>query len=346
MAEVVPEPAAKPAEPGFFAEMLDSSLRWALEEKRATYSFSALRIIYGFIILLVIATSFPDRQYLWGIGSRFIDPVSTTRGYPLIFEAVFNKSSPVVFDIAYAMLAVFALLFMIGLFTRIVGPFLLVFWIGLSVNSTLLTNGGDTVLRITLLFILFADLSRHWSVDAVLRRSGRGRPAPQWVRSIPAWVGPLLHNTVLLLCSYQIILVYASSAMYKLQGVEWLNGTATYYSLVLDVFRPFPWLNDFVTMWDFPVYALTYLTLALQLLFPVLLVWRPTRIVALVGITGTHLGIGLFLGLWPFSLAMIALDFLFVKDSTWLWAGDLAKKWWARIRPKKTAHGRRAVSAG
>ena len=328
--------------PGFFAELLDSTLRWGLEAKRATYSFAVLRIIYGAIVLLVLITSFADRQYLWGIGSRFIDPVATTRGYPLIFEAVFNKSSAVVFDIAYAMLALFAFLFMIGLFTRIAGPFLLIFWMGLSVNSTLLTNGGDTALRITLLFALFADLGGRWSVDAALRRRTRRAPAA-WLSRIPEWVGPLLHNTALVLCSYQIILIYATSAMYKLQGIEWLNGTATYYSLVLDVFRPFPWLNDFVTQWAFPVYALTYLTLAVQLLFPVLLVWRPTRIVALILITGTHLGIGLFLGLWPFSLAMIALDFLFVKDSTWVWAIELAKKWWVRIRPAKASHGRRAV---
>ena len=348
----VPEkPTAAPSPvTGFLARVrrasapaVDAGLQWVLETKHATYSFAALRILYGSIILLVLVTSFPDRHYLWGVGSRFIDPVATTRGYPWIFEAVFNKSNAVAFDVAYLLLGFLALLFTVGLLTRWVGPLVLLFWVGLAVNSTLLTNGGDTVLRITLLFALFADLGGRWSVDSWLRKAGK-KIDPNWFKRIPEWVGPLAHNTALILCAYQIILIYSSSAMFKLQGTEWLAGTATYYSLVLDVFRPFPWLNDLVTFWDFPVYALTYLTLALQLLFPVLLVWRPTRIVALVGITGTHLGIGLFLGLWPFSLAMIALDFLFVRDATWLWAGALAREQWGRFRARKKQHGRRAAA--
>ena len=316
----------------------DEAVRWATTVKHASYSFAALRIIYGLIILLVLVTSALDRQYLWGIGSRFIDPVATTRGYPIIFEAIFNKSNPIVFDIAYVLLGIFALAFMIGFATRVSGVLTLLFWIGLSVNSTLLTNGGDTVLRITLLFALFADLGGRWSVDAWLRKRGRMAKQPEWMPRAPVWLGPLAHNTALILCAYQIILIYISSAFLKLQGVEWLNGTAVYYSLALDVFRPFPWLNDLATMWDFPVFALTWLTIALQLLFPVLLVWRPTRIVALVGITGTHLGIGLFLGLWPFSLAMIALDFLFVRDVTWRWVIRLVS---ARL-PRPRARARRA----
>jgi hypothetical protein len=207
---------------------------------------------------------------------------------------------------------------------------------GLSVNSTLLTNGGDTVLRITLLFALFADLGGRWSVDEWLRRRGRAPKRPEWMPRTPAWLEPLAHNTALILCAYQIILIYVSSAFLKLQGPEWLNGTAVYYSLILDVFRPFPWLNDVATMWDFPVFVLTWLTMVLQLLFPVLLVWRPTRIAALIGITGTHLGIGLFLGLWTFSLAMIALDFLFVRDSTWIWAVAKGREVIAKLRKRKT----------
>lgn len=313
----------------------DEAVRWATTVKRATYSFAVLRIIYGFIILLVLVTSFADRQYLWGIGSRFIDPVATTRGYPFFFEAIFNKSNAVVFDIAYFLLAIFALAFMVGFLTRLSGMLTLLFWIGVSVNSTLLTNGGDTVLRITLLFALFADLGRRWSVDEWLRSRGRLLKRPEWMPRTPDWLGPLAHNTALMLCAYQIILIYVSSAFLKLQGVEWLNGTAVYYSLALDVFRPFPWLNDLATMWDFPVIALTWMTMVLQLLFPVLLVWRPTRIAALIGITGVHLGIGLFLGLWPFSLAMIALDFLFVRDRTWVWAVAELKKRVAQFRERK-----------
>ncbi len=308
----------------------DWLLRWALEREHGTYAFAAFRIVYGLIILAVLATSFADRHYLWGVGSRFIDPVASDRGYPIFFDAVFNKSSPMVFDIAYVVLALLAVVFAAGWKTRWVTPLLLLFWIGLSVNSTLLTNGGDTLMRITLFFALFANLSKRWSVDAWLARGKEPKPVTGWRSRIPGWLPPLLHNTALVLCGYQILLIYASSALLKLQGSEWLDGTAVYYSLAIEVFRPFPWLNDLVSLWDWPVYLLTYTTFGLQLLFPIFLVWRPTRVVALLGITGVHLGIALFLGLWPFSLAMIALDFLFVRDATWVWFEGLVKEWWAR----------------
>jgi hypothetical protein len=336
--ETAAPPADEQANPsperrGAARRALEAALSWALDGKHASYSWAMFRITYGVIVLIVLASSWADRHYLWGVGSRFIDPVADRRGYPWFFEAVFVKSNGIVFDIAYYLLAALAVLFVIGWRTRWVAPFLLLFWIGLEVNSTLLTNGGDTIMRVTLLFALFADLSRHWSLDAWLRRRRppTTAPASSWA---PSWVGNLLHNTALVLCLWQILLVYATSALLKFQGLEWKNGTAAYYSLVLDVFRPYPWLSQLVTAWDLPIHLLTYATMGLQLLFPVFLVWRPTRIVALVGVTGIHLGIGLFLGLWPFSLAMIALDFLFVRDATWQWFIELVRPYLARVRSR------------
>jgi len=305
---------------------LNDLLEWALNTKHATYSFALYRIIYGLIVLAVLATSFTDRHYLWGVGSRFIDPVATNRGYPWFFDMVFSKHDAALFDLAYLLLAFLAVLFTAGWRTRVVAPLLLLFWIGLSTNSTVLTNGGDTLMRITLFFALFADLGGRWSLDA-LRRRRQPSPKRRARSRIPEWATTLAHNTALVLCAYQILLVYATSGLLKLQGEEWVRGTATYYALSLDVFRPIPWLNDLFTVWDAPVLIATAMTVGLQLLFPVFLMWRPTRIVAILGVTGIHAGIGLMLGLWPFSLIMIALDILFVRDSTWRWMLSVARSW-------------------
>lgn len=332
------EPMAAPGRTDFAdraRRAADAALSWALDVRHATYSWALFRIVMGGTVLLVLATSWLDRHYLWGIGSRFIDPVATDRGYPWFFEAVFVKSNAVAFDAAYYALAAVAVAFVLGWRTRVVAPVLLLLWMGLSVNSTLLTNGGDTIMRVTLLFACFADLSARWSLDA--RRRRRAPTVDDEERIVPRWLATLLHNTALVLCCWQILLVYAGSAFYKLDGVEWRNGTASYYSLVLDVFRPIPWLNDLAATWDLPIILLTYATMGLQLLFPVFLVWRPTRIVALVGVTFLHLGIGLFLGLWSFSLAMIACDFLFVRDSTWREIRGYARDGWARMRGAKRA---------
>ncbi|CAQ00281.1 HTTM domain-containing protein [Clavibacter sepedonicus] len=314
---------------------------WMTEREHATFSFAALRITLGAVILMVLVTCFADRHYLWGVGSRFIDPEASRRGWLPIFTGLFSKTDATLFDLSYLLLVVLAALFTLGWRTRIVTPFLLLFWIGLSTNSTLLTNGGDTVLRLTLFFVLFADLSRHLSLDAVRRRREREaaeagivrRRPPQHVEAartlvdrIPRLVRVLLHNTALVLCAYQIMLVYVNSAILKLQGPEWRDGSATYYSLVIEGYRPWPWLSDLLTQASVGVVLASFLAVAFQGLFPLLILWRPTRIVALVVITGMHVMIGILLGLWPFSLAMIALDFLFIRDATWREGLALARR--------------------
>ncbi|MCP2635305.1 HTTM domain-containing protein [Microbacterium sp. HD4P20] len=292
---------------------------WLTDAQHATVSFSILRILYGLSMLIVLIPSLPDRHYLWGAGSWWVEPEARRRGWWEPLRMIFSKESVFWFDVAYAVLIVLALLFLVGFKTRWVTPVLLVFWVGLSTNSTLLTNGGDTLMRIILLFVVFANLSQHFSVDAWLRRRSQAagrepRALPQW---LPRWLVNWAHNTVLILCWYQILLVYLVSSLLKLAGEEWVEGTAIYYALSIDQFRVFPVLSDLV--WQFtPAIVLgSWLALWVQLLLPVLAIWRPTRYIAVALITGMHLGIAILLSLWPFSLAMIALDLLLVRDTSW-----------------------------
>lgn len=293
---------------------------WLTSKPHATIGFSLLRIIFAVGMLLVLLPSFADRHYLWGGGSWWVEPEARRRGWWEPFRLIFSKSDPVLFDVAYVTLIVLVLLFLVGLKTRWVTPVLLLFWVGLSTNTMLLTNGGDTLMRIVLVFALFADLSRHFSVDAWLRRR-RGDRVGRFDgirRRMPEWLSPLLHNTALILCCYQILLVYLVSSILKLQGEEWLSGTALYYALSLTEFQVLPALSE--AAWQVTPFIMlgTWFALAVQLTFPVALLWKPSRYVAVTGLALTHVGIGLLLGLWPFSLAMIALDLLLIRDASWL----------------------------
>lgn len=294
-------------------------VEWMTGAERATYSLSGLRILYGTAMLWFLLVSAPDRHYLWGIASTWVAPAVELRGYPEIFRGVFPKHDAVAFDVSYSILIALVLLFLAGVATRIVTPVLLLFWVGLSTNSVFLTNGGDVVMRITLLFCVFANLSQHWSLDSWWRqRRGVVSIYPKAItRRIPRWSVALAHNTVVVLCAYQIMLIYVNSGIYKLLGDEWLEGSALYYALNLDVFRVFPALSDLA--WQITPFVLvgSWVSIWAQVLFPLLLLWRPSRYAALLVIMGMHFGIGLFLGLWPFSIAMIALDLLFIRDASW-----------------------------
>jgi hypothetical protein len=292
---------------------------WFVGTRHATIGFSLFRILFGASMLIVLLPSFADRHYLWGEGSWWVEPEARRRGWWEPLRLLFPKDSVFWFDVAYAALIALVVVFILGWMTRWVTPVLLVVWVGLSTNTTLLTNGGDTLMRIALLFAVFASLSEHFSVDAWLRtrRARRGvtrRRRPAW---LPTWISTWTHNTALVLCCYQILLVYLVSSILKLSGTEWLDGTALYYALALDEFRVLPGLSDILGESALLVMVGTWMALTVQLLFPVALLWRPSRYVAVVLITFTHLGIAVLLGLWPFSLAMIALDLLLIRDSSW-----------------------------
>jgi hypothetical protein len=294
-------------------------VEWMTGAERATYSMSALRILFGIAILSLLLVSAADRRYLWGSGSIWVDPAVEGRGFPEFLRVLFPKGNPVMFDLSYGILIALALLFIAGFATRIVTPVLLLFWVSLSTNSVFLMNGGDVVIRLVLLFCVFADLSQHWSLDSWWRRRRQAASIyPVAVtRLVPGWLSAAAHNAAVVLCGYQVILIYVNSGTYKFMGKEWLDGSALYYALNLDVFRVFPVLSDLA--WHVtPFVAVgSWISIWAQLLFPLLLLWRPTRYAALVVIMGMHLGIGFFLGLWPFSIAMIALDLVFIRDASW-----------------------------
>ncbi|MGO1630212.1 MAG: hypothetical protein ACTHX2_15480, partial [Microbacterium sp.] len=88
-----------------------------------------------------------------------------------------------------------------------------------------------------------------------------------------------------------------------------------------------PWLNDFVWTLTPLVIVATFAAVYGQLMFPVLLLNRWTRILGLVVVTGMHFAIGILLALPWFSLVMIFSDMIFIRTQSWRWVADF-------VRPK------------
>lgn len=299
-------------------DLTDRWLRWLTAEQHNRRSFASLRILYGIGLLIFLVPSIPERSLLWGPASFWVDPEAKRRGY-VTFDLLVSKSDPVLFDIGYFALIVLVVLFLIGFQTRVVTVLMLVMLVSLQSNNGYVLNGGDTLYRITLLFLVFANLGGHWSVDAWLarRRAERrgGRAAAGHL--VPAPIRNAAHNVALVMCCFQIVVVYTVSGIWKLLGDEWPGGTALFYALRIDTFMAYPAINELIWQSSVLVYVATFIALWAQTLFPFAVMWRPSRIFVLISLVFMHLGIAVLLGLWPFSLAMIALDMLFIRDSTW-----------------------------
>lgn len=310
--------------------MIQRALGWLTDEKHSTYGLSVTRMILGFIVASQLVVNWSDRHYTWGDGARWTDPVRDGRGWPA-FLGLFAQAGGIGFDVIYLATILFGVLMMLGLYTRASTFMTLFLWVSLYVSNPFVGSGGDAILRMVLLYLCFTDAGRHWSLDARIR-SRRGE-----VRSLaPAWMSNLLHNLAMILIVHQVVMVYLGSSFWKVQSAVWKNGTAVYYPLQTDAYSPW---NDVLH----PLYAnsafiagATYTAIFVQMFFPVFLLYRPTRFLALIAITGMHLGIGLLMGIMYFSLVMIAVDMILVSDRSWVRAHEWAGQRWISSRRRVT----------
>jgi hypothetical protein len=153
-------------------------------------------------------------------------------------------------------------------------------------------NAGDTV-RITILFyLMLSPCGAVWSVDSWRRR---GRSSSRVY--VPPW--PLC------LLFIQMAVIYFYNGVHKVLGPQWRAGHSLHYvmadltlSRVSFVRLPTP---------DVATQILTWVVLAWELSFPLLVLWRQTRTAALLLGVAFHVGIGLTMELGVFAPYMLCL---------------------------------------
>lgn len=314
---------------------------WLLNGKKAQYGVAVSRILLGVGSAGLLLTNFSTRLYTFGAGAAWTDEFSSpTSDFPQIwlfsaFRANFEN------DFAITLLCtvtlVLCILFALGWRTRIILPLLLVFWLSFIYSNGLVNDQGDNAFRIFLISFFFIDSSQRWSLDSLRRRRFANSDGNVWRRLwrsqpvLPAWWGSLTQNLAIVAITCQISFIYVSGALYKAGGTPWQDGYAIYNPIHVVRFGPWPELSALLTAWAPAVAFMTYTALLGQLLFPALLMRRPTRIVGLFVIVTLHLMIAILMGLPWFSLFMIAIDFIFIRDQTWRHAAEYVTRQRKRI---------------
>jgi antimicrobial peptide system SdpB family protein len=176
-------------------------------------------------------------------------------------------------------------------------------WVSWSLmsSSTAVDGGEHLTANLTLILVLWMLMDRrrwHWSRDVHHhRRSG-------W-----AVYGAY---ACLALWIVQMMGVYFQASVAKFAVLEWSDGTALWYWMQNPTFAPAEPLGAIVRaalQWMPLTIVATYGTLALQLTL-VQSVFFPRRVreVALLLAVTFHLVIAVLMGLWSFSMVMIAAD--------------------------------------
>lgn len=328
--------AARAASSGL-GGLLDNGERWLFGGKKATYGLSVMRICLGLAILGSLTVNFANRHYVWGPGSRWLDPWLAVDEWGFPFTAVFGTSdSTTVFTLKYVCLFAVAVLFTLGWRARVVTPVFLLMLASLMRLNPIATDAGDNLIRITLLFMCLADTSSRWSLDT-RRRAARERPvASSTAQRWPAWPGILFHNIALIGIAGQVFIVYGVSGLSKVQGSMWQEGVGLYYPLRIGQYEAWPGLNELIYSSGLFVTVGSYVTVFVQVFFPLLLMRRMTRVAALLLVFGMHVGIAVTMALPWFSLAIMAADAIFIRDDTY----RAIARWLRRARHREPGRRR------
>lgn len=329
--------AAWAAATGTIGRAIDFVERWLFSGKKSLYGLAVTRIVFGLTAFGLLATNFATRLYTFGSGSAWngelAEPVSD---FPKIwifsaFHAV--AGNDVAFTLLYLLLMALAVLFVLGWRFRIVLPVFFVLWVGFIEMNDMVGDQGDNMFRIALVLMFFADPAARWSLDA--RRRAKGEWFP--VGTSGNHLGTVLHNLALVALTAQVAFVYASGGLYKAQGSPWAEGYAVYNPLHTMRFGTWPILSDLITAWGPAVAIGTWGSIVLQITFLLMLLSRPTRLFALFGILSFHVMIGVLMGLPWFSLTMIAIDSIFIRDRSWeRLSTSVSRRWKAHMgRPSK-----------
>jgi len=289
-------------------KLINKAIDWFVTDRHADYGLAVMRIVSGTLVLGWLLLNIPVAARIWGPGSTYWDAYREILGYKWPLDLLRNAGT-VPFWLWYVATIALAAAFVLGWRTRVVTPLFFVFYAAINAQNTPIADGGNYFFRIMLIYLIFADVSRRWSLDSRRRaRKNLGESES----------GTVLHNLALCLVVGQLCLVYLEAGLYKVQGPLWQNGTAMYYPLQSEAYGAIPFLSDVATNLTWAVVLVTYFSVLVQIAFTFMLFHKITRRIALLGILAMHLGIAVLMGLPFFSGIMASADAVLVSGSTWV----------------------------
>jgi hypothetical protein len=208
-----------------------------------------------------------------------------------------------------------------GLFTRASSVAVWLLTMAFMARTRFLLNGGTDMMQIALFLLMLSPCGEALSVDAWLRRQffPRLEDGPAYT---PSWPVRLIQ--------FQLIMVYFSSGLMKLKGSPrllegtWYEGSSVHYAINFVDRARWAYAQFPLPFWF--TAALTYTTLAWEVLFPFLLFTRPTRWLALITGLMFHIGIFVMLDIGWFSIYALCYYAVWVPDEFWAWLDGKPKE--------------------
>jgi hypothetical protein len=165
-----------------------------------------------------------------------------------------------------------------------------------------LANGGDMMLRLVLLYMIFANSYDHF---VFFKRTARSIEQQQ--------LSNLVSNLAAYSIMMQLCVAYFCSAWAKLHDPMWQQGEAVYYALLVDRYTGTSFNSSIARMGWLMAFA-NYATLVFEIAFP-FLIWfkrfkKPLMVAGLI----MHLLIYIFLMIYGFQIIFLLIYGLFLSN--------------------------------
>jgi hypothetical protein len=183
-------------------------------------------------------------------------------------------------------------------------------WISVVIlmsQNPMVANGEEQVLAVLLFFSVWLPLDSSFTwrqlVDPDKRRQMFVRDA-----KVPVWSLKALQ--------VHFVLIYLLSFPLKLNtGEAWIDGTAVYYSIMALNYPRFPGMEIFAWYDAIVSKFLTYGTLFIEGVFPLVVWFRRLRVVSVLWMMALHFGLAVFFeGIMMFNGAMLVGLVLFLPS--------------------------------
>ncbi|MFI9150898.1 HTTM domain-containing protein [Streptomyces sp. NPDC053367] len=174
-----------------FSLAVSGAIARVTEAALGPYQTAVIRIGFAATWLLFLLREFPHRHELygpdgpwsWDLGRRLIDLNHA-------FTVLMWSDGGLWFEAVYLLAALFAALLMLGWRTRAMSVLFLVGVLSLQNRSVLMGDGGDNVLHLMSVYLVFTRCGQVWSLDA--RRARRTAAAHARGERVADRAGPVL----------------------------------------------------------------------------------------------------------------------------------------------------------
>ncbi|MFC7915306.1 HTTM domain-containing protein [Streptomyces sp. NPDC057386] len=197
-----------------FALAFSTAIARVTEAARAPYQSAVIRIGFATTWLLFLLREFPHRSELYGPdGPWSWDLAQQLIGMNHAFTVLMWSDSRLWFETVYALAVVASAMLALGWRTRTASVLFMVGVLSLQNRSVFMGDGGDNVLHLMSIYLVFTRCGQVWSLDA--RRARRQDAARAQGELVVDRAGPALWAAA-------GVVLAAATALGRFDGQEWL----------------------------------------------------------------------------------------------------------------------------